>query len=48
LSAQRRIGAILDVCEHEINGLAKQASILQTEKRALMQQLLTGKRRVAV
>jgi type I restriction enzyme S subunit len=48
LSAQRRIGAILDVCEQEINGLAKQASILQTEKRALMQQLLTGKRRVAV
>jgi len=45
---QRRIGQIFDDCETEIACLADQIEKLRTEKKALMQQLLTGKRRVAV
>jgi type I restriction enzyme S subunit len=43
---QRRIGAVLNDCDLEISELADSIEQLRAEKKALMQQLLTGKRRV--
>jgi len=48
LKEQDRIGEAMEVTEWEINSLTDQISKLRTEKKALMQQLLTGKRRVVV
>lgn len=45
---QRRIAEVLNVAEHEERSCELQLEQLRTEKRALMQQLLTGKRRVRV
>ncbi len=45
---QERIGALLRVASDEIINLAENIERLRTEKKALMQQLLTGKRRVVV
>ncbi|WP_339758978.1 restriction endonuclease subunit S [uncultured Sulfitobacter sp.] len=45
---QAQIGAILKAASGEIGGFEKQLTKLRTEKKALMQQLLTGKRRVVV
>ena len=45
---QAQIGAILKAASDEIGGFEKQLTKLRTEKKALMQQLLTGKRRVVV
>ena len=48
LAEQERIGIILNDCDIEINTHADETEKLRTEKKALMQQLLTGKRRVTV
>ncbi|UTS82225.1 restriction endonuclease subunit S [Phaeobacter piscinae] len=48
LDEQERIGEVLDDCDSEIVRLADEITKLRTEKKALMQQLLTGKRRVSV
>lgn len=45
---QDRIAEVLVGCDTEIDGHAAQIEKLRTEKKALMQQLLTGKRRVVV
>lgn len=45
---QRKIAEVLSVAEHEERVCELQLEQLRTEKRALMQQLLTGKRRVRV
>lgn len=45
---QRRIVEVLDAAWEEENGLISDVEKLRTEKKALMQQLLTGKRRVVV
>lgn len=45
---QERIGTILKAASDEIERLTQSIGHLRTEKKALMQQLLTGKRRVVV
>ncbi|CAM3797486.1 restriction endonuclease subunit S [Rheinheimera salexigens] len=45
---QTKIAKVLNNCDEGIEHLEKQLSDLQHEKKALMQQLLTGKRRVVV
>lgn len=45
---QRAIVAILDNANDTVEGLKQQLALLGTEKRSLMQQLLTGKRRVTI
>ena len=45
---QRRIGDVLNTCDLEISELSDGIEQLRTEKKALMQQLLTGKRRVVL
>jgi type I restriction enzyme S subunit len=45
---QRRIAQILSVADYEIESFKQKLSSLRQEKKALMQQLLTGKRRVQV
>ena len=46
LDEQRAIAAVLDAADREIVLLEQKATRLREEKKALMQQLLTGKRRV--
>ena len=46
LEAQRRIAKVLNTAEAEEQAIAKQIDHLRSEKRALMADLLTGKRRV--
>lgn len=48
LDEQRAIAAVLDAADREIALLEQKAARLREEKKALMQQLLTGKRRVRV
>lgn len=48
LEEQQKIAAVLNRADREIELLAQKLDYLKTEKRALMQQLLTGKRRVKV
>lgn len=48
LGEQKHINAALDAADDEIQVRSEQAEKLRTEKKALMQQLLTGKRRVQV
>lgn len=48
LDEQRAIAAVLDAADREITLLEQKAARLREEKKALMQQLLTGKRRVRV
>ena len=43
---QQRIAAVLSAADHKIDSLMQQLQALKNEKKALMQQLLTGKRRV--
>ncbi len=45
---QQKIAAVLSNADHEIISLQKKLYALKQEKKALMQQLLTGKRRVLV
>jgi type I restriction enzyme S subunit len=48
LSEQKAIAAVLTTADEEITALESDLSRLRQEKKALMQQLLTGKRRVTV
>ena len=48
LEEQARIVEVLCGCDKEVDTLNKQIEKLRTEKKALMQQLLTGKRRVTI
>ncbi|HED2276093.1 TPA: restriction endonuclease subunit S [Klebsiella quasipneumoniae subsp. quasipneumoniae] len=48
LGEQKVISSLLVVCDKEIEIVLKQLHSLKQEKKALMQQLLTGKRRVKV
>lgn len=48
LKEQQKIAAILTAADNEIDLLQKKLAFLKQEKAALMQQLLTGKRRVKV
>jgi len=48
LEEQQKIAAVLTAADQEISALEQQISQLKTEKRALMQQLLTGKCRVKI
>lgn len=48
LDEQRKIATILTTADQEIDALQKRLGHLKLEKKALMQQLLTGKRRVVV
>lgn len=45
---QKQIAEILTIADHGISNLSRQLEKLQLEKKALMQQLLTGKKRVKV
>ena len=46
LAKQRDVSNVLVSASDQINGYSQQVQSLRAEKRALMQQLLTGKRRV--
>ncbi|HHT1310515.1 TPA: restriction endonuclease subunit S [Klebsiella pneumoniae] len=48
LGEQQKIAAVLSAADAEISTLEKKLACLKDEKKALMQQLLTGKRRVVV
>ncbi|MGL4734086.1 MAG: restriction endonuclease subunit S [Enterovibrio sp.] len=48
LAEQQKIAAVLSSADQEITTLQSQLAALKQEKKALMQQLLTGKRRVLV
>lgn len=48
LEEQQKIAAVLTTADQEIDNLRAQLNHLKQEKKALMQQLLTGKRRVKV
>jgi type I restriction enzyme, S subunit len=48
LEEQQKIAAVLSAADQEITSLQQQLDHLKQEKKALMQQLLTGKRRVKV
>lgn len=46
IDEQTKIASMLSIADQEIGSLTKQLNQLKQEKKALMQQLLTGKRRV--
>jgi len=48
LEEQRRVAAVLETCDREIELLQKQLTALKEQKRGLMQKLLTGEIRVKV
>lgn len=48
IEEQQKIAAVLSAADAEISTLEKKRACLKGEKKALMQQLLTGKRRVVV
>ncbi|KIC43847.1 hypothetical protein RA28_19675 [Ruegeria sp. ANG-S4] len=48
LTEQRKIAETLSICDSDVVNIENQITKLRTEKKALMQQLLTGKRRVVV
>ena len=48
LDEQHAIATVLDAADREITLLEQKTARLRKEKKALMQQLLTGKRRVQV
>uniref|UniRef100_A0A486XFM9 Type I restriction-modification system, specificity subunit S n=1 Tax=Rheinheimera sp. BAL341 TaxID=1708203 RepID=A0A486XFM9_9GAMM len=48
LEEQQKIASVLTVADEEISALQQKIETLKQEKKALMQQLLTGKRRVKV
>ncbi|MEH6672387.1 restriction endonuclease subunit S [Halopseudomonas sp.] len=48
LAEQQKIAAVLSAADQEITTLQQKLDALKQEKRALMQQLLTGKRRVTL
>lgn len=48
IEEQQKIAAVLSTADQEISALQKKLEVLKQEKKALMQQLLTGKRRVKI
>ncbi|MXD08509.1 restriction endonuclease subunit S, partial [Escherichia coli] len=46
IEEQQKIAAVLSVADAEISTLEKKLACLKDEKKALMQQLLTGKKRL--
>jgi type I restriction enzyme, S subunit len=48
LEEQQKIAAVLSTADQEVSALQQKLDALKQEKKALMQQLLTGKRRVLV
>ena len=48
MAEQQKIAAVLSAADQEITTLQQQLDHLKQEKKALMQQLLTGKRRVQI
>ncbi|WP_345881403.1 restriction endonuclease subunit S [Shewanella algae] len=46
IEEQQKIAAVLSIADQEISALQQKLDVLKQEKKALMQQLLTGKRRV--
>ena len=48
IAEQKKIAEILTLSDQEIKTLQKKLDYLKQEKKALMQQLLTGKKRVKV
>ena len=48
MDEQQKIAAVLSVADQEITTLQQKLHALKLEKKALMQQLLTGKRRVSL
>ncbi|PSJ45250.1 restriction endonuclease subunit S [Zobellella endophytica] len=48
IEEQKKISAVLSIADREIDTLQQKLDALRQEKKALMQQLLTGKRRVLV
>lgn len=48
IEEQRRIASVIGQAEADVAAIAADITKLRTEKKALMQQLLTGKRRVTV
>ncbi|MFZ3403288.1 restriction endonuclease subunit S [Aeromonas salmonicida] len=48
VAEQQKIAAVLSIADQEITALQQKLAALKKEKKALMQQLLTGKRRVLV
>lgn len=48
LEEQQKIASVLATADHEIDALQQMLVCLKQEKKALMQQLLTGKRRVSI
>lgn len=48
IEEQMKIGAVLSAADEQIKSIEKKLDFLKEEKKALMQQLLTGKRRVRV
>jgi type I restriction enzyme S subunit len=48
IEEQQKIAAVLSTADQEISSLQKKLDALRQEKKALMQQLLTGKRRVKI
>jgi len=48
IEEQQKIASVLSTADQEIDTLQQKLAYLKQEKKALMQQLLTGKRRVKV
>ena len=48
IAEQKKIGGVLKIAENEVDLLQTKLEALKQEKKALMQQLLTGKRRVTL
>ncbi|OHY56131.1 restriction endonuclease subunit S [Shewanella algae] len=48
IAEQQKIAAVLSIADQEITALQQKLDALKQEKKALMQQLLTGKRRVKI
>lgn len=48
MEEQKKIATVLSTADQEITALQQKLDALKQEKKALMQQLLTGKRRVKV
>ena len=48
LAEQMKIGAVLSSADEHIKSIEKKLDLLKEEKKSLMQQLLTGKRRVRI
>jgi type I restriction enzyme S subunit len=48
LAEQRKIAALLKIADDEIEALRRQLAAVKTQKRAVMQRLLTGQVRIKI